>query len=105
MSCYYSKTENDHGSYSTVQEIFIESCDVGSFRPVQGFELGALDLSLLWGVWSGRRLTTPSFFNIYTEKAGCGLGYSFVESSASLVPSCKPYMLNFQCTNWEGLVY
>ena len=28
--------------------IFIESCNVGSFRTVQGFELSAPDLSLLW---------------------------------------------------------
>ena len=33
--------------------VFTESCDVGSLCPVQGFEVGAPVLSLLWWVWCG----------------------------------------------------
>ena len=50
---YYSKTERSwvvqHGMGMCIVTIviFIESCDVGSFRLDHGFELGVPDLSLL----------------------------------------------------------
>ena len=58
-SCYYLKTErswvmqHNTGMCSVTIIIFIESCDVGSFSPVQGFELSAPDPFPPWWVWSG----------------------------------------------------
>ena len=64
MSRAIVQRPSDRGSCSTCCTgmcnvtiiVFIESCDVpyvGSFRPVQGFELGAPGPFLLWWVGSG----------------------------------------------------